>query len=179
MTMPVARDLPHGKRGRPPKFGRPSQLVALTLPEEVVDGLHKVHPDLGWAVVKLWEKSPRRASLAAKATRGTKLAKIAARLSLIVVDQNVLKNLPGVNIVPVSEDRAFLALEPGRGVSDLELTVTDRLEDPAVVGDERKALEDLRSQLRGWRHDRTLRFHSRSIIVVERVKSLNGARPRA
>src|SRR5205814_914451 len=39
------------KRGRPPKFGRPSRLVALTLPTQVIRGLRKLHPDLAWAIV--------------------------------------------------------------------------------------------------------------------------------
>ena len=38
-------------RGRPPKFGRPSQFVALTLPEEVVAGLRRIDADVAWAVV--------------------------------------------------------------------------------------------------------------------------------
>jgi hypothetical protein len=163
------KDAPRAKRGRPSKFGRPSQLVALTLPEEVVRGLHKVHPDLAWAVVKLFENLPNRALATAPSHSGPELAKIAARRSLIVVNRHLLKGLPGINIVPLAGDRAFLALEPGQGVTDLELAVTDRLEDPSVVNSERKALKDLRAQLRSWRHDRTLRFHTRTIIVVERV----------
>jgi hypothetical protein len=171
---PVVNDPPHAKRGRPPKFGRPSRVVALTLPEEVVRGLHKVHPDLAWAVVKLFENRPNRASPASKPKRGPELARIAARLSLIIVNRSVLKRLPGINIVPLAGDRAFLALEPGRGMTDLELAVTDHLEDPSVRSAERKALMDLRSQLRIWRHDRTLRFHTRTIIVVERIKGRDG-----
>ena len=176
---PVVNDPPHAKRGRPPKFGRPSQVVALTLPEEVVRGLHKVHPDLAWAVVKLFEKLPKRATRSAKAMRGPELAKIAARHSLIVVNRTVLKSLPGINIVPLAGDRAFLALEPGHGVTDLELAVTDRLEDSSVLSVERKALVDLRSQLRRWRHDRSLRFHTRTIIVVESMKRRDGTQPSA
>src|SRR5579872_3931098 len=99
---PSVIDPPHAKRGRPPKFGRPSQVVALTLPEEVVRGLHKLHPDLAWAVVKLFEKLPQRASPAPKPMRGPELAKIASRLSLIIVNHSVLKSLPGINIVPLA-----------------------------------------------------------------------------
>jgi hypothetical protein len=39
---PVMKARSHGKRGRPSKFGRPSQVVALTLPDEVVRGLRKL-----------------------------------------------------------------------------------------------------------------------------------------
>ncbi len=38
------------------------------------------------------------------------------------------KNLAGVSIIPLADGRGFLALEAGRGVSDLELAVIDRLE---------------------------------------------------
>ena len=172
---PLLKEAPRAKRGRPSKFGRPSQLVALTLPEEVVRGLHKVHPDLAWAVVKLFEKLPDHAS--PEAEPGPELARIAARHSLIVVNPRLVKSLPGINIVPLAGDRAFLALDPGRGVTDLELAVTDRLEDPSVVRGERKALKDLRAQLRTWRHDRTLRFHTRTIIVVERVSKRDATPP--
>jgi hypothetical protein len=158
----------NGRPGRPPKFGRPSEVVALTLPEEVVRGLRRIHPDLAWAIVTLFEKKAKRASAVA-AQPDTELVTIAERRALIVVNRAVFKSLPGINIIPLHGSRAFLALEPGRGMSDLELAVIDRLADQSVETRERKALAQLRSRLRTWRHDRGLRFHTRSIIVVERV----------
>jgi len=169
----------HPKRGRPPKFGRPSHVVALTLPDEVVRGLQKVHPDLAWAVVTLYEKLPNSAAAVSAPPGDVELARIAERRSLIVVNRSALKSLPGVSIVPLTGDRAFLALEPGRGVPDLELAVVDRLEDPSVEARERRALVNLRSQLRTWRQDRALRFHLRGIIVVERVSGGGPPRPLA
>jgi hypothetical protein len=156
-----------GKRGRPPKFGRPGQVVALTLPEEVVRGLRKLHPDLAWAIVTLFEK--RAPVAAAESQPDAELVTIADRRSLIVVNRSVLRTLPGVNIIPLNGSRAFLALEPGRGMADLELAVFDRLDNQAVKPRERKALQGLGAQLKKWRHDRVLRFHTRAIIVVERV----------
>ena len=157
------------RRGRPSKFGRPSQVVALTLPDDVVSGLRKIDPDVGWAIVTLFEKSPVRGTLEPDDRPDVELVTIADRRSLIVVNRAVIKNLKGVNIVPLHGDRAFLALDAGRGMTDLELAVIDSLDDPLVELHERKALRKLRSQLRAWRHDRTLRFHTRSIIVVERL----------
>ena len=52
----VSRRVSSG-RGRPPKFGRPSQVVALTLPQDVLHALRTVHRDLGWAIVRLVESS--------------------------------------------------------------------------------------------------------------------------
>ena len=165
------KSVPHGRRGRPPKFGRPSRVVAVTLPEEVVRGLRRLHPDLGWAIVTLFEKAPTRTSSAAESQPDAELVRIAERRSLIVVNRAVFKSLPGINIIPLHGNRAFLALDLGRGMTDLELAVIDRLDDPAVEGRERKALLKLRSQLRIWRHDRALRFHSRAIIVVEQRRA--------
>ena len=158
------------RRGRPSKFGRPSQVVALTLPDDVVRGLRKIDPDVGWAIVALFKKSPAGAASSEEAHQpDVELVTIADRRSLIVVNRAVFRHLRGVNIVPLHGDRAFLALDAGRGMTDLELAVIDSLEDPAIEPDERKALRQMRTQLRAWRRDRTLRFHSRSIIVVERL----------
>ncbi|MCC7417647.1 MAG: hypothetical protein IT176_10940 [Acidobacteria bacterium] len=155
------------RRGRPSKFGRPSQVVALTLPEEVVRGLRRVHADLAWAIVNLFEKRPP--GPADEDQADAELVTIADRRSLIVVNRRLFKTLPGIQIIPLHGDRAFLALDAGRGMADLELAVIDRLEAPAIEARERKALTAFRTQLRKWRHDRTLRFHTRAIIVVERV----------
>ena len=77
-------------------------------------------------------------------------------------------NLPGVNILPLHDDRAFLALEPGRGMSDLVLAVDDRLAEPSLGRREAAALRRLRAQLREWRQDPALRCETRTIIVIER-----------
>jgi hypothetical protein len=45
-----------GRRGRPSKFGRPSQVVALTLPQEVLAALRSIHRDPAWAIVQLVER---------------------------------------------------------------------------------------------------------------------------
>jgi hypothetical protein len=164
------KSVSHAKRGRPPKFGRPARVVAVTLPDEVVRGLRSIHPDLGWAIVSLFEKGPARTSRAVKPLPNAELVRFAERRSLIVVNRAMFKNLPGINIIPLDGHKAFLALEMGRGMTDLELAVVDRLDDPAVGPRERKDLRTLRSQLRIWRHDHGLRFHSRAIIVVEQPR---------
>ena len=156
------------RRGRPPKFGRPGHVVSLTLPDDTLQALNRVDPDTGWAIVKLLEREhldrPRQTR-----ERDVELAKIGSRRSLIVVSRGVFKRLPGVNLIPLNDTRAFLALEPGRGMSDLELAIIDRLSDTGLAGREREALEALRAQLAAWRRDKGLRFHNRSIIVVEQV----------
>ena len=159
-------------RGRPRKFDRPAQLVALTLPTDVVHQLRTRDPDLAKAIVGLVEYRARGAAARADASSpDVELATIAGRQSLIVVNRTAFRRLPGVHIVPLSGNRAFLALQAGLRLADLELAVVDRLDDPAVAAAERKALSHFRAQLRAWRGDRSLRFHARAIIVVERVRA--------
>jgi hypothetical protein len=171
-----------GKRGRPPKFGRRGQVVAVTLPEEVVRGLRKHHPDLAWAIVTLFERASKLRKVNGHAPDDAELVAVGGRRSLIVVNRELFNDLPGVNIIPLHDDRAFLALEPGRGMPDLELAVIDRLAMPTLEARERKALVRLREQLRKWRSDRTLRCETRAIIVLERtnhVRSSRRPKPRA
>lgn len=139
--------------------------MSLTLPEDTLQALNRVDPDTGWAIVKLLEHE--RADTPGRVEPDVELVKIAARRFLIVVNRSVFRRLPSVNLIPLSPTRAFLALEAGRGMSDLELVVIDRLADAGLTDRERQALETLRSELAGWRRDRGLRFHSRAIIVVE------------
>ncbi len=158
-----------GKRGRPHKFGRQGVLVAVTLPEDVVQGLRKLHADLGWAIVTLFEKTHKTRAHEDTTRDDAELAVVGRRLALIVVNAHAFAKLPGVNVVPLYGDRAFLALEPGHGISDLELAVIDRLESPTLEKGERKVLASLRQRLREWRNDPSLRCDSRAIIVLERV----------
>jgi len=159
----------HRTRGRPKKFGRPAQLVAITLPTDIVQSLRSRDPDVARAIVGLVERRGRTADApVADASSDVELASIGGRLALIVVNRTVFSGLPGVSIVPLSGNRSFLALEAGLGLADLELAIVDRLDDGAVAAQERKALALFRAQLKEWRGDRSLRFHSRAIIVVER-----------
>lgn len=156
------------RRGRPSKFGRPGRMVALTLPEDAIDRLRRVHRDLGWAIVKLLDHAavgePDRT---ARSQPDVELVAVADRRSLIVVNREVIRNLPGVNIIPLNGTRAFLALDIDRGMSDLELAVSDRLADAGITRREREALTALRSHLTAWRRDPALQTHTRAIIVVE------------
>ncbi len=163
-----------GRRGRPPKFGRPGHVVSLTLPDDTLQELNRVHPDTGWAIVKLLERE--RKGRPGAADRDVELASIGARRSLIIVNRSAFKALPGVALITFTGTHALLAMEPGRGLSDLELAVFDRLTDGGLADREREALESFRRQLAAWRRDQRLCFHSRSIIVVEQVNgSRNGA----
>ena len=156
-----------GRRGRPPKYGQPSKVVAVTLPQDVTEILRGLHSDLGWAIVTLVEKT-RRGAPPASPPAEAELVDVGEGQKLIVINSAVFRPLTGVQMIPLSGTQAFLALAPGRGMADLELAVLDRLERPMASERERRALERLRDQLRRWRRDPHLQFQTRSIILVSR-----------
>jgi hypothetical protein len=152
-----------GRRGRPPKYGRPAQLVTLTLPNDVLDWLKTLHADPAWAIVKLHEQASRRR----RPVELAELVRLPEGRALILVNEHALSHIPGVAVIPMSDGRGLLALEPGRGVADLEIAVIDRLEAPRLNTAEREALMALRDRLREWRQQ-GVHFESRAIIVATR-----------
>jgi len=161
-------------RGRPSKFGQPARLVALTLPQSVVRGLQRIDPDIGWAIVRLLEKraAPRRR----EPPKDVDLVLVGARQALIIVNPATFMSLPGIAMIPFGRNQAFLALEPGSSLADLELAAIDRLDGGGLTERERKGLLLLRRELRQWRSNPRLRFRARAILVAESMKA--GRRPR-
>jgi hypothetical protein len=142
-------------------------LVALTLPEDVLAWLRTVDPDPARAIVGLFDRAHDGASLSEAPTPVGEIALLTGRRGLIVVDRRAVSGLPGVELLPLDASRAFLALDPGADLADLELAVMDRL-DESLRGEERETLAALRSRLREWRRDPTWRFEPRGIVVAER-----------
>jgi hypothetical protein len=160
----VSEMLPaRARRGRPPKYGRPAQLVTFTLPDDVLAWLKTLHADPAWAIVKLHDQACRVRKPVALA----ELMQLPERRALIMVNAGVLSHIPGVNIIPLSDGRGLLALQPGRGVADLEIAVIDRLDAPRVPPREREGLTALRDKLREWRLQ-GVQFESRAIVVATR-----------
>lgn len=151
------------KRGRPLKFGRPTQLLTISLPADVVAWLRRLDPDPAWAIVTLFERATKKASGPA---RTAELVQLPGKRALILVRPDVFAGLSGVSVVPLSDGRGFLALDSGRGIADLEVAVVDRLDVPTLGEEQRTALGEVRQLLRDWRHQ-GLQFVTRSILVVE------------
>lgn len=163
-------------RGRPLKFGRPGQSVTLTLPGDVVDWLHTLHEDLAWAIVGLFESRGAPHRTARLTARVAELVQLPGRRALILVRPDLLRSVPGVSVVPLSDGRAFIALEGAGGVADLELAVIDRIDSPGVTVHERQQLMEFRQVIRDWRKQ-GLKFQPRSILVVERQSTAQPPRP--
>ena len=173
------------RRGRPPKYGTRSKIVAVTLPEDVVSELETIQEDLGWAIVRLVEQRRQRHSGVATPAKPAKERPAAAAHdlapaelvatgsgeSLIVVNSAVVRSIPGVQMIPLSDTEAFLALEPGKGMADLELAVQDQIEALRPGAKAREGMARLLNRLRQWRRDRSLTFHTRTIILVSENKA--------
>lgn len=153
------------RRGRPPKYGRPSQLVSLTLPTDVLAWLKGLHSDPAWAIVNLFERYRDRPTL-----RGPKpdcdLVQLPGRRALIVVRPEPFRGLDGVSLIPLQDGRAFLALQGDGGLAQLEVALADRSEEPGLTASERKQLRGIRDRVKSWRRS-GIRFESRSIIVAQ------------
>lgn len=164
------------RRGRPLKFGRPGQSVTLTLPGDVVDWLHSLHDDMAWAIVALFERrgAVQRSNRLEKAV--AELVQLPGRRALILVRPDLLRHVSGVAVVPLSDGRAFIALDAGGGVADLELAVLDRLDSHGVGAPERAQLTEFRQLIRNWRKQ-GLKFQPRAILVVERQSVSDSVRP--
>jgi len=140
----------------------------MTLPDDVVTWLASVDADLGWAVVKLHQRSVKSAHK--KQDQLADLVQLPAGRALILVKPEPFQNLKGISIIPLADGRGFLALDAGKGVSDLEIAVIDRLEAKGLPPSEKTALQFLRQQLRQWRQEGT-EFESRAIIVAKRPQA--------
>ena len=154
--------------GRPPKYGRPARLVSLTLPEDVLEWLTTIHPDPAWAIVKLYKRVSKRSKVQPTVRPTAELVQLPNKRALIVVKPEYFRSIEGISLIPLSDGRALLALPEGRGIADLELALVDRLGEDGLSHDHRRELEQLRGQLREWRHTTGLTFRSKSIIVAVR-----------
>jgi hypothetical protein len=144
------------------------------LPEDVIDYLRRVDGDPGRAVVKLCATAghPGVPDADAGIDDGPEIAEVGQARGLILLDPADVEGLPGVATIPFAGGRAFLALEPGQTVADLELALVDAIELGADGDDQRRAgLVQWRRALRTWRTDPGLRFRERIILVIERVRS--------
>jgi hypothetical protein len=138
--------------------------VSITLPEDVLVRLTALDPDLGSAIVRLVERNrkPRE--------RAARLAEIAAYGSRAVIVVNLaktLKRLPGVQLVPIGNGRALIALEHPHSIAQFELNVRDAVAFGQTSGLERQTLEAVAKILREARRSPSVTVAERTIIVLQ------------
>jgi hypothetical protein len=148
--------------GRPSKYGRPARAVTVTLPEDILGRLSKIHTDVGVAIVNLVErKIPNRIQPIAPA----EIARYGKHAVIVVTPVRALRRLKGVQLVPIGGGRALISLDPLHSVPSLELQLRDALENGAT-GQERDILEAIADILRRARGARGQALETRNIIVL-------------
>jgi hypothetical protein len=152
----------HGP-GRPPKFGRPSRAVTVTLPEDVLTRLGGLDTDLGRAIVALVER--RRTHV--RAVKPAEMASYGNHAVIIVTPVPALKRIAGVQLVPIGNGRALISLKRTHSVPEFELELGDALARGDVSRLERQTLEAIAEILKHGRRSRRVMLEERTIIVFE------------
>jgi len=153
--------------GRPPKFGRPSRAVTLTLPEDVLERLGAVHADLAQAIVNLVEGRPRSR---ARRRQSAELCTYGKHAVIVVTPVKALKRLAGVQLVPIGDGHALISLESPLSIAQLELALLDAQGGEEVGGAERQTLQVIADILRSARLSRSTKLTERTIIVLESMR---------
>ncbi len=170
MSAPASSD--HTPRpGRPPKFGRRARAVSVTLPEDLIERLQAQHLDLGRAIVDLFESHP---ALDAP----VQLAEFGRGALILVPPASALRRMPGVELIPLANGRALIALDQPMSTSDLELTLNDALAAKTFSAPDGAIVANVASILREARTSVNSRLRQRTIIIVERDPA-KGRRRRA
>jgi len=134
----------------------------LTLPDDVIDRLASIDVDLGRAVVGLVERSGR-----SRVRAPAEIATWGSHSVILVTPVRPLARLPGVQLVPVSNGKALIALTHPNGIAQFELDLRDVLDNSTVRGRDRVVLESLADILRTARTSYSVSVAERSIIVFE------------
>ena len=153
--------LPAPRPGRPPKFGRRARPVTISLPEDLLERLRAQHLDLGRAIVDLFERS-------AAADSPVQLAEFGKGALILVPPASALKRLAGVELIPLTNGRALIALDQPMSPSDLELTLNDALTDGSLPADDHAIVANVVDILHEARTSPRARLRQRTIIIVER-----------
>jgi len=162
----TARSPAGSRRGRPRKFNRPSRAITLTLPQDVIATLQEIDGDLSIAVVRAMQplvtQAPRRPA---------ELVSYGNRAVIVVPRSRVLRQRTGVELVPLSDGRALISMDERQSISQLELQLTDALDDTALDGDSRELFEALLRILKKARRGKAVELRQRRIIVLHRRNS--------
>lgn len=131
------------RRGRPRKFSRPARTLTLTLPEDVIERLSALDADVGRAVVRLAlsQHPPGRSS-------PVEVVSFGSRAVILVPPARRLAALQGVELVPIADGRALIALEEPLSEEAFELQVRDALDDSSLEGADLELFRNLARVLR-------------------------------
>ena len=136
--------------GRPPKFDEPSRPITVTLPDSTLEGLLRVDPDRGQAIVKLTKHALGEGR---ETVPQVEIVKMAANTGILIVGPSVaLRRIPFLHLVEVAPTRFLLALDPGNDFKALEIAIHDVLDEVAENDiRERRLLRELLDHIKHLR----------------------------
>src|SRR6185436_15284274 len=152
------------RRGRPPKYGRQSRAIALTLPEDVIERLTAIDADLGRAIVQLVERAPQPRT---PPPRSAEVVPYGPRAVIIVSPVRALAKISGVQLIPIGSGRALISLETRNAIPKLELDIRDAIDRGDVGARERQTLEAIAGILRDARMSKATAIEERTVIVLQ------------
>lgn len=143
--------------GRPHKYAEPSRPVTVTLPESTLLGLQQIDPDRGKAIVKLTSAALRNRSGAKPCVE---IVEMATGTGLVIVGPcQSLRQISFLHLVEVAPARYLLAMNSGHDFKNLEIELSDILEDlPADEDTERQTLTELLRHIRDIRKSGRVRM---------------------
>jgi hypothetical protein len=104
----------------------------------VIARLSKVDDDMGRAVVRL-----AMAARPAAESQGAELSTFGGRAVIVVAPSKALERVRGVELVPLADGRALIALSGGTTEADFELAVRDLLESESLGDADMRTLKSL------------------------------------
>jgi hypothetical protein len=152
------------RRGRPPKFTRPARSINVTLPVDVIASLTRRDADVGRAIVRLAMQAGERGKRPA-----VEVAAFGSRAVIVAPPSRALDRLAGVELVPLADGRALIALDDDVSPQQLELGVRDALDDGPMDAMDREVLEQVLRVLRDARRSGSLML--RRIIVLRAARA--------
>jgi hypothetical protein len=158
------------RRGRPRKFAQPSRAVTLTLPEQVIETLEQIDPDLSLAVVRL-----AQADGAKRTHPPAELVSFGRRAVIAVNPTRTLEQRTGVVLVPLADGRALISFDETMTPARLELTIQDALDEHDLPEHDGEVFESIRDVLKEARRSSSVDLRQQHIIVLEFGPQRRGA----
>jgi hypothetical protein len=137
--------------GRPRKFSEPSRPITITLPATTLRQLEQIDEDRGRAIVKLAKSAAWGDTKGKRAP--VEIVELSGDTGLVIIGPAPsLKKIEFLRLVEVAPARFLLALKPGHNFHELELALTDVMEDLSSDKiDERLLISELLSNIKTFR----------------------------
>lgn len=154
------------KGGRPAKFGEPSRVVTLTLPERVLSRLAMIDGDRARAIVKATDAFfPSEGDACSDPVRELVIDRNRSLIS--VPNCRQLRSIPWLTLIEIACGYNILSISPGIPIEKLEVTICDILDAQSdVTESERNILESLLCHLRAPRRNHSVQ--KEEILVIDK-----------